>query len=127
VTRDIYWRDPRGLQQLARAHAGETGIMVHGWYNRLRGWRSALGWNAITVRVDGTPRTVLYQFKPGPIWIALSSGVHVVDFGGGGRQLHSEWVKLARGEALMIAFKPRERIPFRRMPTDEQWSLRELW
>jgi hypothetical protein len=127
VTRDISWRKPRGPDRSTRRRRGETGLVVHGWYQPVRGWNAAVNWNAITVRVDGRPRVVVHQFKNGPLWIALASGVHFVEFLGGRKQLHTEWLKVARGESYMITFKPRERRPFRARTTADQWSLRELW
>jgi hypothetical protein len=124
---DIYTREPRGLRKVRRERAGHSGVIVHGWYNRVRGWSSAFGWNAVTVRIDGTERATLYQVKPGPLWIDLESGVHFVEFLGSGRLLHTDWLKLGTGEAVMIAFKPRERVPFRRTPTADQWCMRQLW
>jgi hypothetical protein len=127
VTRDIYWREPKGMARVTRRGSGRTGLVVHGWYNHVYGWNSAVGWNAVTVRVDGTPLAVLHQFRNGPRWIDLPSGVHYVEFVGTRGLLHSEWIKLARGESVMIAFKPRARVPFRRATTEEQWSIRQLW
>ena len=124
---DIYMREPRGLRRVMRQRAGGTGLIVHGWFNPVRGWASGFGWNAVTVRVDGIARGRLYQILPGPAWYPLESGVHFVEFLGANRSLHSEWIKLARGEAVMIAFKPSERIPFRRTITPDQWSIRQLW
>jgi hypothetical protein len=124
---DVGTRQPRRLQRLKQERAGSTGLIVHGRYNRLPGWGSEVGWNAITVQIDGVPRGRVYQVVPGPLWFELDAGPHLVEFIGTHRAVRSEWIKLAEGEAVMIAFKPRERMPFRRRATPEQWSMRQLW
>jgi hypothetical protein len=108
-------------------HAGMTGLVVHAWYNAVPGWSSERGWNAVSVAVDGSERVRLYQVNPGPQWLDLVPGVHFVEFVGTVDSLHSEWIDLQPGSAVLIAFKPRERIPFRKRPTNEQWSTRRLW
>ena len=120
-------RDPWGLRRTVRRHTGETGVVAYGWYNRLRGWTSYGDWDAVLVRVDGRERAVLHQLKRGPVWIPLEPGRHVVEFLGGREPLRVEQVDLHDCEAVVISFKPQERIPFRRRPTREQWCLRRLW
>ena len=124
---DISSREPRDLRRLERAHAGSTGVVVHGWFNRLPGWPSAHGWNAVTVRVDGVSQLRLYQVQPGPKWLDLDSGAHHIEFVGTHGVLHSEWVELEPGHAVFIAFKPCERMPFRNRVSEAIWTLRPLW
>ena len=111
---------------MRRERTGGTGLIVHGWYNRVRGWSSAFGWNAIAVHVDGEPRTTIYQVNPGPTWLDLDSGLHVVEFVGASAPLRTEWIELEPGQAVMIAFKAKERLPFRRA-TRDQWAVRQVW
>ncbi len=119
-------RDPWGLRQLLRHHPVGTGVIVYGWYNRLRGWASVDDWDAVVVTVDGRQRAILEQLARGPVWINLKPGEHVVAFIGDGRSpLRSERVLLEEREATLIAFRPQERIPFRR-PTRERWCIRRL-
>jgi hypothetical protein len=124
---NIHGRDPRGLRKVRRERAGLTGLVVHAWYNPVPGWSSEHGWNAVGVAVDGTERVRLYQVNPGPQWLDLVPGAHFIEFRGTVDALHAEWIEVQPGEAVLIAFKPRERVPFRKRPTAEQWSTRRLW
>lgn len=124
---DISHRLPYGMRRIRRRHAGETGLVVYGWYNRIRGWESPGDWMGVTVLVDGVFKEVVQQLDRGPFWIGLLPGPHVVEFAGGREPLRVEHVVLRPGEAVLIAFKPQERLPFMRSITKEQWAVRRLW
>jgi len=101
--------------------------VVYGWYNRVRYWPSARGWDLMWVVVDGDRRETLDQLKRGPAWIGLEPGEHSIEFRSGRTVHRSERVSLGEGEAWLLAFKPQERVPFAREPTREQWDIRRLW
>ena len=124
---DISSREPRDLRRLERAHAGSTGVVVHGWFNRLPGWPSAHGWNAVTAP---RRRRLAAEALPCPAGSEVARsrfGAHHIEFVGTHGVLHSEWVELEPGHAVFIVFKPRERMPFRNRVSEAIWTLRPLW
>lgn len=119
-------RDPWGLKRIVRRHQDQTGLVLYGRFNRLRGWLPHGDWDAVLVRVDGRDREVLDQVKRGPVWVPLDAGDHVVEFLGGRDPLHVERLQLREKEGLLIAFKPQEWIPLLG-PTRDKWCVRPLW
>lgn len=119
-------RNPYGLRRIVKQHRRESGFVVYGWFNRLRGWPAHGAWGAVLVRVDGHDHCVLHQLERGPVWIPVDPGAHVVEFLGGGEPLRVEHAVVDEGHAVLFAFKPQEKVPFRR-PTPEKWCVRTLW
>lgn len=118
--RDVCAREPWGLNRLLRRHQGATGLVVYGWFGRLRGWTPRDSWQGVVVRVDGEQRVVLTQLKRGPFWIDVRAGTHRLEFVTSGQTLRSEELIVDEGQALLAAFRP----PNRRR--SEEWCFRPL-
>jgi hypothetical protein len=122
---DVCRRKPRGLQRLLQRHSGETGLVVHGFFKRLIYWPPAIGWEVVTVGTDGADRVTLDEVRPGPAWISLTPGEHLIEFSGLEGPLWSDRVTVAEGQALFVAFKPPTWMPFTAL-RNPQWCLRPL-
>jgi hypothetical protein len=107
-----------------RRHVGETGLVVYGYFGRLRGWTPRESWAAVGVRIRGRNVGVLRQLHRGPLWIALPLGIHHVEFLSGGRLVHTERVELRDGESVLVSFRP----PQSRLlgPRSERWCVQRL-
>jgi hypothetical protein len=124
--RDICAKTPHGLKNLLREHVSDTGIVVYGWFNRLRNWPEARGWDSVLIYVDGNKTdVVLNKSTRGPAWIGLSVGEHQLEFRGSNDILHFETVNLSDGETILVTFKPSHQIPFL-SPTPAQWCMHKL-
>jgi len=112
---------------MLRRHAGETGIVIYGWFNRLRGWTPAGSWDAIIVRLDGNiafagrRRLALSQLDRGPHWVSVAPGEHTVEFLNGREVVRSEKITVGSG-VMLIAFRP----PGRSGNRAPIWCIRRL-
>jgi len=120
-------RTPWGLRRLLRRHTGQTGIVIYGWFNRLRGWTPAGSWDAVIVRLDGDiaiagrRRLVLDPLDRGPHWVSAAPGEHAVEFLAGSEVVRSERVTVGSG-VVLIALRP----PRRRGNRAPIWCIRRL-
>ena len=73
------------------------------------GWGSEVGWNTITVQIDGVPRGAGLSGRPRLHRGSSSTPGTTPSTNSSGRvtALRSEWIKLETGDAVMIAFEPR--------------------
>ena len=122
--RDLCARQPWGLKRLLRRHRDDTGLVVYGWFNRLRGWTPQGGWHGVSVKVDGKQQhEVLTQLDRGPFWIDVGPGSHRVEFFTRGRLLRAEQVEVSPYEVVLVTFRPpNPRAPLRRL-RDERWCV----
>ena len=122
---DVCRRNPWGLGSLLGRHPGETGIVLYGRFKRLIYWPPPVGWEIVTVSINGTERARLDQAKRGPLWISLNPGEHVVEFSGldPRQRLWSGQLKLAEQDAVLLAFKPPTWLPFT-SPGPGRWCVR---
>jgi hypothetical protein len=119
-------RKPYGLDRVLRRHAGETGVVVYGWFGRaLRGWTPKGSWAAVVVKVDGKQQSVLTQLKRGPFWIDVRPGTHRLEFFTSGRTLRSEELTLEEGQVMLAAFRPPNHRPIASLRSEE-WCFRRL-
>lgn len=120
---------PRGIGPIERKHHGQTGLAVCGRFKPVVYWISVKRWFSVAVRLDGSREDVadLWEAKPGPVWVGLTPGRHLVDFiGDDARSLRSETVEVSEGEAVLISFRAPIWRPFMK-PTSEHWCRRRLW
>jgi len=125
LTRDVCGRNPWGLRRMLSRHGGETGVVVYGWFNRVRGWVPRGDWEAVVVNVDGRQRAVLDQLHRGPAWISVEPGDRAVEFFGGRRRLQVVRLVIANGVVVLIMFRPPNRWPVRSLSA-ERWCVRRV-
>lgn len=101
---------------MLRSHPNGPGLVVHGRFNRLRGWTPKGGWSAVAVVVDGRPIAALDQLKPGPLWLPLTTGSHdlrvVVDREG---PVFEHSLKVSGDRVYELKFVARDGLPFARL------------
>jgi hypothetical protein len=102
-------RRARGIARLLRAHTGETGVVVHGWFppGRIFG---PTEWMDVPVNIDGGDGDVVSQTGPRTIWLPAGPGCNRLRVGvsvSGERlspETHETAVDLRIGEAALFVF-----------------------
>ena len=109
VPTQICMKRPRELQRLLRKHAGETGIVVHGWFPRARIWGPP-EWMNVPVDVHGGAGDLLSQTGNRTVWLPTAPGRSLIRAGVSvdGEQLspetHEVSLDIRPGEVALFVF-----------------------
>lgn len=104
-----------GIEETARRHPGEAGIIVYAAYRRLRLLQNKLGWGAFAIRINGEVRGAFTDAKRGPRWFPCPEGENLLEVGAElGRIVFRANLHLGASEALAIVVKPVDSWPLYR-------------